>query len=236
MSKLTQLESQAITAAKNNQWQQAISFNKEILDLQPDNLGALNRLGFAYIQLDDIPQATTTFKHVLSLEKNNPIATKQLANIQNNHLQTPQFNSQSFVEEPSKAKIVSLHRLANKQVLEKLIVGQQLVLKLKNRFISIETQDKTYLGSLPEDISLRLSQLIQTGNQYSCQLHSASGKHCRVFIKEIYQSPTNRHQHSFVSTFQPGKDDNIGEDLLLLADESPLNILNDDADTNDANN
>lgn len=230
MSTISDLESQAIIAAKKGQWEQALQLNNNILKDHPEDIGALNRSGFASLQLQEIDRAIEFFKRTLAIEKNNPIALRQLENIRRDQIKPPQFDADSFVEEPSKSKIISLLRLADKNILEKLSIGQTLNLRPKSRFLSIETADKTYIGSLPEDISLRLTFLIKRGNQYLCQLHSANAKHASVYIKETYQDPANRDFHSFVSNFQPGSDDNIGEDLLLLADESPLNLENEDTD------
>lgn len=230
MSTISNLESIAVTAAKKGQWNDALQANMNIIHDYPDDISALNRAGFACLQLHEIDRAIEYFKHVLEIEKSNTIAIKQLENIRHDHIKTPQFEAENFIEEPSKSKIVTLLRLTSKEVLETLNVGQELVLRPKGRFISVETADKVYLGSLPEDISLRLSYLIEHGNQYLCQLHTATAKHCSVYIKEIYQDPANRNYHSFISNFQPGKDDTIGEDLLLLADESPLNVDDDDHD------
>ena len=165
---------------------------------------------------------------MLAVEKNNLIALKQLTNIKNKLVATPQFNSQNFVEEPSKSKIIGLHRLAGKQTLESLTVGQELTLRPKNRFISVETLDRIYVGALGEDISLHLSQLITTGNKYFCQVHSSSSRHCDVFIREIFQSPANRQHNSFASTYLPEKEETVGEELLLLTDEVPLSMVDDD--------
>lgn len=230
-SSLKNLELQAINVAKKGNWLEAINFNKEIIQQNATDINALNRCGFAHLQLQQLDQACSYFQQVLKLEKSNAIAIKQLLNIKKNYFVKPQFNHQGFVEEPSKSTVINLHRLTNKQVLSSLAIGQELFLKIKNRFISIATSEQIYLGSLPEDISLRLSTLIKNGNQYSCHLHSFSPKHCDVFIKETYQSPTNRHYHSFDSNYQPGKDETIGEDLLLLTDEVPLNIIDDDSES-----
>jgi len=230
MSTISNLETQAISAAKKGDWEQAISLNASILQERPDDVGALNRTGFAYLQSGQTDRAIETYKRTLEVEKDNAIAARQLENIRQDRIKKPEFAAESFVEEPSKSKIISLLRLANKDVLETLNVGQKLNLRPKGRFISIETEQKAYIGSLPEDISLRLAYLIEHGNQYLCQVHSANSKHASVFIRETYQSPENRNRHSFISNFQPGSDDSIGEDLLLLADESPLNMETEDAD------
>lgn len=236
MSTLQTLETSAINAAKKGDWTTAITLNQEMLDGDPHNVFALNRLGFAYLQLGKLRQAAQIFEDVLKLEKHNLIAQKQLNNIKNKVISNPQFQAQNFVEEPSKSKIISLSRLASKQTLENLHVGQELILKPKNRFISVETTDKTYIGSMPENISLRLSQLITTGNKYLCQLHSSSSHHCSVFVKEIFQSPANLHKLSFDSVYQAEQEENIGADLLLLADDVPINIIQDDSDSEGANN
>lgn len=120
MSALRQLETKAINAAKSNAWDQAIEYNQQIIDQYPQDINALNRLGFAYLQKQKVRLASRTFQKVLTLEKSNPIATKQLANIKKKSISAPEFSSQNFVEEPSKSKIVALHRLAGKQALEKL--------------------------------------------------------------------------------------------------------------------
>lgn len=230
MPTLNQLEIAAIRAAKKANWSEALTINQEILAQNPQNINALNRTGFAYLQLEKFTAAKRYFKQVLTYEKTNLIAQKQLENIKNKLVAVPQFNSQNFVEEPSKSKIIGLHRLAAKQTLESLVSGQELILKPKNRFISVETKDKVYLGALGEDISLQLSRLISTGNRYFCQVHSSSGRHCDVFIREVYQSPENRRHNSFTSTYKPEKEETIGEDLLLLADEVPLSIIDDESE------
>ncbi len=231
MSTLQTLENQAIKAAKDNDWKEAIALNQEILEHSQDNIAALNRLGFALLQLGKLRKASQVFNQVLKLEKHNPIAQKQLNNIKNKIISSPQFQAQNFVEEPSKSKIISLSRLSNRQTLESLHVGQELSLRPKNRFISVETLTGVYIGSMPENISLRLSRLITSGNKYLCQLHSSSSHHCSIFVKEIYQSPVNAHKLSFDSVYQEDKDESIGSDLLLLADDVPINIVQDDADS-----
>jgi len=218
-------------AAKKGHWDEALQINVNILKDHPEDIGALNRAGFACLQIKEIDRAIEYFKKTLEIEKSNSIALKQLENIRRDRINAPQFSAENFVEEPSKSKIISLLRLANKDVLEHLAIGQSLVLRPKGRFIAVETEDKTYIGSLPEDISLRLSYLIERGNQYHCQLHSVSAKHASVFIRETHQDPQNRDLHSFISNFTPGSDDSIGEDLLLMADESPLTLESEDTDS-----
>ena len=51
MNKLASLQLQAVKAAKCNNWDQAVIFNEQILEIDTKNLGALNRLGLSYLQV-----------------------------------------------------------------------------------------------------------------------------------------------------------------------------------------
>lgn len=188
---------QAIIAAKNQNWQTAVDLNQSIITQNPKDVGALNRLGVAYLQLGKKNDAKSSFKRVLEIDKSNLIAKKNLTRLQNNNSTfAPSFCKQDFIEEPGKTKTVELHRLAGKNILESLAVGQECDLKPKNRYISVESHG-TYLGALPEDISFRLARLIETGNKYESCIRSFSGSHCSLYIKETYRTPENSDINSF---------------------------------------
>lgn len=229
MNSIQTLEQKAIAAAKKENWQEAVSFNQEILEKDSNNIGALNRTAMAYLRLDKSKEAKKKYEEVLALEPSNAIAIKQLSNIKNNVTYFPQFTAQNFIEEPGIAKIIQLHRLAGKNVLEKLVVGQNLVFKPKNRYVSIETTNKIYVGSLPEDISARLTKLIQNGNEYLCQIHQVSHNYCDIFIKETFRSKKNQNQHSFPVSYQQNESSDLGNDILLGQD-IPLNLVEIDSD------
>lgn len=221
--------SQAIAAAKDQDWSAAIDFNKAILDHNPNDVGALNRLGVAYSQLGNQKAAKSAFQKVIDIDKSNPIARKNLDKLKNNQVPAvPTFATQDFIEEPGKTKTVELHRLAGKNVLDNLAVGQECELKPKNRFISVESRG-TYIGALPEDISFRLAKLIETGNVYYCCIRSFSANHCSVYIKELSRSEKNKDANSF----PVNKSSNAGlNDLddLLLDDEIPIEVVDSDND------
>jgi tetratricopeptide (TPR) repeat protein len=230
MSTQVNLRNQAIRNAKNGDWKSAIKNNLEILELNPENTNALNRIGVSYIQLDKKTKAKKYFKQVLELDVNNRIAKKHLEKLKNNiAVAAPSFIKQQFIEEPGKTKTASLLRLAGKKVLEKIPVGKDCELKIKNRFISVETDDK-YLGSLPEDLSFRLSKLIKNGNIYSCQVRSCSTKQCCVYIKEISQSEENKGAHSFPSSDIALNPLSEADATVILEENIPVEIIQTDND------
>lgn len=197
MNTVAMLRHQAVQAAKQGQWNQAISLNTQIILENPRDTHALNRLGVAHLQLKQKDEAKKVFSRVLEVDKTNQIAKRHLERVNSNTTHANLlFSNQNFIEEPGKTKVVELHRLASKQVLNQFSVGQPCQLTLKKRFISVES-DHTYLGALPEDLSFRLSKLIETGNEYSCNIRSCAGTQCWVYLKEILRAPVNKDTHSF---------------------------------------
>ncbi len=213
---------QAITAAKHQNWDAAVSYNLVILETTPTDVGALNRLGVSYLQLGKVSDAKKAFNQVLSVDKSNSIAKKNLAKL-NSNLGTiaPTFTQEDFIEEPGKTKTVELHRLAGKNILDTLAIGQQCELKPKNRYISVESHG-VYLGALPEDVSFRLSKLIETGNLYSACIRSFSSNHCSLYIKETYRSSNNQDIHSFPPSKNTLAAINEVDEHLLFDDEIPM--------------
>ncbi len=231
MTILSKLSAQAIAAAKSSNWEDAITINTQILDQDPKNINALNRMGIAYLQMNKKNKARDCFKQTLDIDKTNNIAKKQLARIKaKQNLVVPTFHREHFIEEPGKTKIVDLHRLAGKSVLSQVAVGQTCQLNLKKRYISVENEQGIYIGALPEDISFRLSKLIKTGNEYSCRLHSCNYNQCSVYLKEVRKSKRNAEIHSFPPNKAAGSINDIDDRFLLEDDDIPVQIVDHDND------
>ncbi|MGD9129029.1 MAG: tetratricopeptide repeat protein [Candidatus Woesebacteria bacterium] len=230
MQKLSALRIQAIQAAKCLDWEKAIEINQEILEQNENDLEALNRLGLAYLQSKQVKKAKKTFLKVLKLDKTNKIAKKHLKKIKNKQINNiTQFSTNEFIENPGKSKNIPLHRLANKQILESLSIGQTCRLVPKSRYISVETEDKTYIGALPEDLSFRLTKLIQSGNHYLCSISCFSAKQCIIHIQEVETSKENSHISSFpVKKVNYSKEDKIRSDFVIGNDIPVQSSLEDE--------
>ncbi|MFH2022591.1 MAG: hypothetical protein ABIJ33_04955 [Patescibacteria group bacterium] len=223
MPTLKQLKAVAISAARCGNWQQALDINQQITELEPNNVNALNRIGVAYAQSKQTAKSVKAFKQVLAIDRHNLIAKKHLVKLNNhNCLSAPIFSKQQFIEEPGKTKVVELHRLAGKSVLQSLCVGSSCELVRKKRYISIEVNDQ-YVGALPEDLSFRLCRLITQGNEYGCLVRSVTDTSCSVYLQEIKRSKRNENIHSF----PPGKF------IAMMNDEIDENILIDDTPVTD---
>ncbi len=230
MNTQVSLRNLTIRDAKDGNWKSAIKHNLELLELDPENTNALNRIGVAYIQLKEIAKAKKYFKKTLEIDKNDRIAKKHLDKLNNNkNIVAPSFIKQHFIEEAGKTKTVQLFRLAGKQVLENIPVGQNCELKIKNRYVSVDCDGK-HLGSLPEDLSFRLSKLIKNGNIYSCQVRSCSNKQCSVYLKEIYKSIKNGEAHSFPPRDMALNPLSEADDTVILEENIPVEIVQTDND------
>ncbi len=72
------LTTQAVSAALNNHWPEAIKLNLTLLKENPENVEALNRLARAYKENGEIKLSQKTYRKVLTLDHFNPIAQKNL--------------------------------------------------------------------------------------------------------------------------------------------------------------
>jgi tetratricopeptide (TPR) repeat protein len=232
MQKLSVLRQTAIQAAKTLAWDQAVLINQDILAQEPKDLDALNRLGLAQMQLNDLAGAKQTFQSVIKIDKSNIIANKHLKKLASNQIgNLLTFSDSYFIEEPGKTKIIDLHRLAGKQILNNLSVGQSCNLVIKAHYICIESND-THIGALPEDLSARLTKLITNGNEYSCQIHSTTEKTCKVLIKETKASEKNTNVLSFPVAKTALTGGTPASDDFILEDEVPIQLEDGETDLN----
>lgn len=221
MGNLSDLRTKAIASAKIGDWAMAVEANEAIIAINTADLSALNRLGMAQMQLHSAKAAQNTFNRVLELDSTNLIAKKQLERLKSKDpFVPPTFASDAFIEEPGRAKSCQLHRLAGKDVLVKLSIGQRCQLKPKTRYISVETLDNHYIGSLPDDVSFRLSKLIAGGNTYDVLIHSVDKTECSIFIKELTRSKSNSNITSFpMGTAVGGSTEDSESENYLFLDE-----------------
>lgn len=192
MNEIDLLEQQAIDAAINLNWPTAIDLNTKILAKQEYNLGAILRLGFAYLQKNDLPRAKKTYNKALQIQSENTIALENIERIK--ILETrgtkitikrdKKFDPNLFLEVPGKTKASTLVNLGQKNVLAQLTIGDEVFPISKKRKAEIRTSSKEYVGSLPDDLSKRIFLFIRGGSEYSCFIKEVSLNKVVVFIRE----------------------------------------------------
>lgn len=209
MRRMPDLASQAISAALDSRWEEAVKINSQILKAEEKNVDCLNRLGRACLELGQARRATAIFRQILKLDRYNPIAQRNLVRAQQTKTTSkPVIKPTSaaknisldFLEEPGKTKLVGLVNLAPSSVLLKQKQADMVLLTPKRRTIIITNQEDQYLGALPDDLGHRLSFLIKGGNQYCAWTKAVSGKSLMIFIKEILRAKRFAQSPSFAIT------------------------------------
>lgn len=181
------LTDKAIRAALAGAWEDAVELNLEILADSPTNIAALNRLARSYTELGQKEAAEAAYNQVLLLDKYDVIATKNLKLLphQKTNLASIALSDEDFIELPGLTKSTTLIKLASREILLSLVCKQRLTLLPRTRLIAVMTEDNVCIGSLPDDLSLKLKSLIRSGYTYSTCLKGASDNEATIFIREL---------------------------------------------------
>lgn len=205
----------AIQAALSRNWENAIELNQPILKQNTNDIGTMNRLAYAYIQVGKIEEAKKIYREVLSLDQYNIIAKKNLDKI-NALPKTKKVAKKSlhpattlspslFIEESGKTKIVSLINTAPASILSGVSTGDLVHLFPKRRSIEVRDRNNIYLGALPDDIAFHLLRLLRAGNDYQAWVKNATKNNISIFIREVKRGRRFLHQPSFITSLPETK-------------------------------
>lgn len=216
-----ELHQEAIDAAINCKWDNAIDLNQEIIEKEPSSIPALNRLAKAYCEVGKFLEAKKTYQNALSIDPYNTIALKNLKKVSvvksgNRQLDLAHFQHKNgvsrklqadlFLQEPGITKLVNLIKIAEPAKLLTLSAGSVVELVPKLKSVVITDEDSTYLGVLPDDIAYLLIKLIKGGNKYEVIVRSVKQNAITVLIRETYRAKRFRNQPSFL--------DEVGAEIL----------------------
>lgn len=210
MNDIELLEQQAIDAAINLRWQQAIELNNQIIKLDPGNDSVYLRLGFIYLQLKDMTKAKRFYSKALRIQPKNAVALQNLERIRvlekakssRDKEEHVSFDPDLFIESTGKTKTVALANLGQKNVLASLTIGQPVELKIKKRRVEVRTISNDYIGTLPDDLSKRLIFFLKAKSIYVTYIKEATLTKVIVFIKEEKKGKSVVHQISFQQNIQ----------------------------------
>lgn len=184
------LQQNAIKAAINKNWAEAVSLNERVLEIIPDDIPTLNRLGIAHSMAKQNKLAIENFNKVLSIDPHNHIAKNNLMRLKANKKQglaNPYLQTVSFIEEPGKSKVVPLVSQGEPKIFSALNIGEPVELSASKHKVKV-CKDSTFIGYLPDNISHRLLKLLTSGYKYKTIMKSVNPKAPQVFIQEIHSS------------------------------------------------
>lgn len=214
---ISDLTQQAISAALCCNWEEALTINSQIIATHPKNVEALNRLGRAYFELGNYQESKKYFQTVTENDPYNQIAAKFIKRIETFSKKGSNIvangytgkksvtaklmnsiNTDIFLEEPGKTKVIGLLKVAEPQKLSLLSAGVSVNLIVKNRCVVVTDQYGEYLGILPDDLAHRLIKLIHGGNKYEAYIKNTKTNGLTILIREVYRSIRFRNQPSFL--------------------------------------
>ena len=192
---------QAIQFAMQSRWDDAITANRAIIAVFPEEADAYNRLGKALSETGKIKEAREAYNQALALQPTNAIARKNLERLASAKAKAEpdkaqQVDTSLFIEEMGKSGVTVL-KPVNAKMRVTLSAGDEVALKTVGSRLTVETMAGDYLADVEPKLALRLTRLIGGGNKYAAAVAGLNGDSVKVIIKETFQHPTQVGRLSF---------------------------------------
>ena len=185
----------AVALALDGRWEEAATLNKELLELFPEDVESLNRLGKAYLELRRYSMARGAFGAAVAVAPHNTIAKKNLYRLENlphdgeDEASPPPPSSRVmpnlFIEDSGKSSVTVLHKPAGVPVLAKVAPGDLVDLKAGENRLAVHAPQGQLLGEVEPKLGNRLLRLIRQGNRYSGAVVSVQHPRISVALHEV---------------------------------------------------
>jgi len=223
----------AVKQAQEGQWEEAVTTNKNILNIFPQESDALNRLGKAYTELGQYANARQAYSQTLKHNPLNSIAKKNLERLDS--LQTvpvsatpaslDRIDPRAFIEETGKTGVTELFNLAPTAVLARVSYGDRVNLQVNGHRLLVQNAAGEGIGQVEPRLANRLISYIEGGNRYGAAILAVAVEQNRIrmIIREEYQHPSMFGKVSFLSR-------GGGETLRAYTKDSMLRYDREDED------
>ena len=230
---------QAIKAAMQSRWDDAVRLNESLIELtQGNDSDAFNRLGRALMALGRYGESQQAYTSALRLDPSNQIARKNLTALKNKVASesggTPSehVDPRLFVEETGKTGIVPIGR-ANRELLARMTPGERVELKREGNTLLATNAAGETLGQLDTRTGLRLLRFMDGGNEYAAAISQVSGDSARIIIKETLQHPSQAGRLSFPPSGSDGMPRAYTRDSVRRYEDEDDEDAENEADTGD---
>ncbi len=221
---------EAISLALKGEWQRATEVNQAILSLFSDDVDAMNRLGRAFMEINEYGRAREVLAEVALKAPYNTIAKKnltrleQLENIPDSGKQVRKTGSvpRLFIAESGKSGTTVLQKPAAAGVAASIAPGELANLVVENQAIRVYVRDDEYLGQVEPKLARRLLRLIDGGNRYEAAVIGVNDWGISLIIREIYRHPSMHSISSFPTSSKGERRVYLDNDLLRYLEESEL--------------
>ena len=251
------LQEQAVRAALEAQWDDAIEINKEIVERSPKDAEAFNRLGRAHLALGQYDDARDAYGRALKADPANLIARRNLQRLdtrrragvsdavadlggdESGAVRTTTLPRTSvFIEVVGKTWVDELVNPAAAELLADIPPGEQLLLVIEGDRLSVHRSDNGEPGSLVGVIEAKTAErmigLAERGNRYEVYALGLSGQSLRVILREVHHDPSLGNIVSFPRQIT-SRAYLRERDALRQRDEADFLFLDDDDEDEDDN-
>lgn len=246
----TRLFEEALDQSERGLWPESAASNQALLEIDPLDVSALNRLGRSLTKLGRLREALDAYERAKSIEPANAIAIRNSARLQG-VLETlgadtvagadsSEVRAENFIMETGRSAVLMIEGLNNPEQIATILPGDMVDLKPEGPYLKMYTISGGEVGMVPAERAHRLLELIAAGNIYSAVVVNASTEGVRVLIRESYRSPETHGKLPFptVSRQAPearmvARDANLG----VLTEEEIVREpdIDDDAEEPDEN-
>ncbi len=204
------MESAAVGHALAGEWADAIRANQKLIEANPEDIGARNRLGKAYAALGRAGEAIGAYRAVLVIAPQNRVAQNNLSKLEALGPGGGIAMAGGAAMEMRRALgstrgasvMTRLSRLAGDDVIESVVHGEMLDLAPSPVGIRISTRAGKYLGVINSTLSGRIARLIVEGNKYGVYAAHISPGMMDVTIMESFKSAKMANVASFPERYQ----------------------------------
>ncbi len=196
----------AVKQAQEGLWEEAVTTNKNILSLFPQEPDALNRLGKAHSELGQYAEARQAYSLSLKYNPKNLIAKKNLDRLSliqeaptPTHIVAERIDPRLFIEETGKTGITDLLNLAAPAILATVGVGDRVQLQRIGHTLLVRNAAGEDIGQVEPRLANRLITFIEGGNRYAAAILAKDNEQVRLIMREEYQHPSMFGKVSFPS-------------------------------------
>ncbi len=201
----------AIAHALARRWDEAAQENRELLEEQPDDLEAANRLGKALTELGDVKAAIQAYQRSLEIDPANAIARKNLTKLEAQVATSKgrakdaksrkpaagdAIRTDALIDESGKSAVFELHK-PNRRALKRLSTGDPVQLQPSEHGVNVKSSTRAALGHLDPRSGQRLQRLIEGGNRYEAAIRHIGDEGVTILVRETYRDPSLLDEPSF---------------------------------------
>lgn len=233
-----QVVEEARRAALDGNWEGAISINKELLERDPKDSAAYNRLGRAYLEQRDYSAAYEAYSDALKSDPANLISRRNLQRLE--YLRSGKASNDApptvfprtlvFIEEVGKTWVDELVNPAPMSELAEIYAGQKLELVPDGNRLAVHDVNGRRIGEIEAKTAERVMQLMAGGNIYEVYALGPSAASIRVILREVHHDPALAGQISFPRQIAATRKYLRERDDLRRRDEADFYLDDDDAE------